>query len=40
MSEIKDESIQLVESDPAEIKDDEKKVATGYYIFLIESQQC
>lgn len=33
MSETKDENIKLVEADPAENKDDEKKVATGYNLF-------
>ena len=33
MSETKDENIKLVEADLAENKDDEKKIATGYYFF-------
>ena len=37
MSETKDENIKLVEADPAENKDDEKKIATGYNLFWIDS---
>ena len=37
MSETKDENIKLVEADPAENKDDEKKVVTGYYLFQFDS---
>ena len=37
MSETKDENIKLVEADPAENKDDEKKIVTGDYLFWIDS---
>ena len=42
MSETKDENIKLVEADPAENKDDEKKAVTGYYLFQFDSnhQRC